>query len=95
VWTGSFNGRTSRFDLAGTDEALHGTVTVTFQGTAIVTDVQGRFDPTTRTVELADTTRTADSGRYVARLTDEPALDGTFRATETGQVARFRMVPAR
>ena len=95
VWTGSFNGRTSRFDLAGTDDALHGTVTVTFQGTAIVTDVQGRFDPATRTVELADTTRTADSGRYVARLTDEPALDGTFRATETGQVARFRMVPAR
>lgn len=95
VWTGSFNGRSSQLQLSGTNDTLRGTVTITFQGNAIVNEVEGRFDPTARKVELADIERSADSGSYVATLTDEPALDGTFRATETGQVVRFRLVPAR
>ncbi len=94
AWTGSFNGKGVRFELDGRDTALYGTVTVRFQGNAIVNRVRGTFDSDTRQLELADVSETPDSGRYTATLTDEPALEGRFEAAETGRVVAFRVVPA-
>ncbi|MDP2309005.1 MAG: protein kinase [Pseudomonadota bacterium] len=94
-WKGSFNGKEVRFEIEGENDSLSGTVTVTFQGNAIPSDVRGRYDPDTHIVELTDVAQRPDSGRYTARLTDEPAMEGRFEAGENGRVVPFRVVPVK
>lgn len=94
-WKGALNGREVRFVITGTNDALRGTVTSTFLGTAIPSDVRGYFDPASRTLELTDVAQQADSGRYTARLTEEPALEGRFEGSGNGRVVTFRVVPVK
>ncbi|MES2640119.1 MAG: serine/threonine-protein kinase [Myxococcota bacterium] len=93
AWRGSWNGRDLRFELSGTDDALRGTVVVTYKGNAISSEVQGSYASASRMLELADVVERADSGRYSARLTEEPALEGRFEGATNGRVVPFRVVP--
>ncbi len=94
-WTGSFRGFPARIRLTGTDQSLRGEFTVRYSGNEVVSPVRGRFDAASGRLELEDTQDAPDSGTYEAQLTGEGALDGTFKARETGRIVKFRVKPLR